>query len=288
MIPRLCLLIAAAFLLAACTPSGDKPAATPPGQPMSLLERDMMAIVDDQQRLFAEGRTGTVGEDEFVRRAASIASQYDRLVAGHPDNVTLLVLYGKFLRTIGSNKDAQIMFTRANSLDGSIAVVKQQIGNYLAEQGQYAQALALYMTAIELEPETAAYHFGVGQLLYAYREAFVEDGAFTREGIDNEMLKAFAEAARLEPGNRDFRFRLGEAYYDVQAPDWQAALAIWQGMGDLDLTDTERDAVRLHTARVLIEMGRKGEAAEYLAQPVAPALEATRQKLMGERLNSKG
>jgi len=37
--------------------------------------------------------------------------------------------------------------------------------------------------------------------------------------------------------------------------------------------------VRLHKARVLVEMGRKDEAASLITQPVVPSLETTRARL---------
>ncbi len=280
MIPRLILSAVIMTALVPALPAAPESPRAPAEQSQTTrLERDLLAVFEAQETLFRMGEAGEIGEADFSRRAAAISSEYDRLLAANPDDITLLILYGKFLRRMGSDEDAHRLFVHANRIDGKLAVVKQQIGSHLAEQGQYAQALAFYLTAVQLEPQTGAYHFGVGQLLFAYREAFIEDGAFTREGLDRQMLQAFSEALRLEPDNKDFRFRLGEAYYDVEKPDWEAALALWKSFESRELTDLERDAVRLHKARVLVEMGRKDEAASLITQPVVPSLETTRARL---------
>ncbi len=278
------------FLLAVVLTAGcgtRSPKAAPIAIPqISLYERKLQEILANQEALFEEAVDGKVAEDVFVRRAAGIASDYDRLIAENADSVLAYISYGKFLRRVGRREDAHFMFSRANQLDPEIAVVKQQIGNYLAEEGQHAGALAFYMAAIELEPKEAAYHYSLGELYAYFGNKFLKDGIFTAQAIDNQMLAAFRSAAELDPGNLDFALRYGEAFYDLFKPDWKEALAVWEEISTRELSELEADAVRLHRSRVLIELGRQDEATDLLSREVMPPLESTRQELLN-RLSSE-
>ncbi|HNX05431.1 MAG TPA: hypothetical protein PKI32_08000, partial [Opitutales bacterium] len=154
-------------------------------------------------------------------------------------------------------------------------------GNYMAEEGNYPGALAQYLKACELEPGEAVYHFGMGELLATFRDKFIADGAFSDEGIDAEILSAFAKAAALDPSNKDFAFRHAEAYYDISSPKWSEALAEWTKIASRsDLTRYEKDAARLHLARVNCELGRNAEALALVRDDVVPVLQATRARLL--------
>ncbi len=275
-------LLAALLLLPACATqklaepsSGARPA-------VSIFERKLTDIAADSERQFALMEAGQISQDDFERRILDLASRYDELIHDNPNHLDLLILYGKFLRRVYQNDKANVMFAHADRIDDNVAVVKQQLGNYLAEQGQYAEALAYYLRAAELEPAEAIYHFGIGELLATFRDEFAKEIVFTNEVLDRQILVAFKRAAELDPKNKDICFRLGEAYYDLHNPLWSEALAYWEGVAaKAGLTPFERDVVRLHRARVLCELGRRREALALLRDEVAPVLAATRTRLMG-------
>lgn len=265
-------------------PSDKEAAATgrtfaPP--PPSIIEHKLMDITEDEEKVFAEMTSGQLQQEEFERRVVAIAYRYDELVARDPNNVETLILYGKFLRRLGKNTEANGFFVHADHISPNIAVVKQQIGNYLAEEGNYAEALKYYRKAIELEPKEAVYHYGLGELVATFRDKYVANGTFSEKEAEDKLMAEFAKACELDPANKDFAFRRGEAFYDVADPDWNAALALWIEMAErTNLTPYERDAVRLHTARVYCELGRGREARELLLADVVPILGATRARLL--------
>ena len=251
----------------------------------TLIERALLDITDTQGKLFHGIETGELKQEDFERRAIALSYRYDELIARDPNNIDVLILYGKYLRRLGQNKQANVFFMHADRLSPNLAVVKQQVGNYLAEEGNYPEALAYYLKAVELAPNEAVYHYGLGELLATFRDKFVADGAFTDESIDAEILKAFAKAVELAPGDKDFAFRHAEAYYDIHNPKWAEALALWQGILERkDLTSYERDAARLHSARINCELGRSKEALALVRDEVDPVLMATRARLL-KRIN---
>jgi tetratricopeptide (TPR) repeat protein len=186
------------------------------------------------------------------------------------------------LRRVQENEQAFLAFLKADELDPEIAVVKQQIGNHLAEEGKGKAALTFYLRAVDLEPETAVYHFALGQLIYDFRAKFIEEKIFTQDALEREMLKAFRQAAKLAPDNFDYQLRLGEAYYDLTSPDWRSALLHWKQLSKQATTRLQIEILDLHRARVLGKLGRSQEAKALLDQVLNPALQKSKQQVLDE------
>ncbi len=239
-------------------------------------------LVEREARLHTQLRENPelLGPEEIKRRVGDLVQAYQAFLADNPDDVQALILYGKLLRRAGEDEAAFDAFLKTDELEPRIAVVKQQIGTYLAEQGRPVEALAFHLHAIELEPETAAYHFGLGQLLTGFRDEFVDQEVFTDDAIDREMIKAFRTAARLGPDNFDFQMRLGEAYYDLTNPDWKNALLHWNRLRQDAFDSLRVEIIDLHRARVLGELGRYGEARKLAETVEEPALQFSRDQVL--------
>lgn len=222
--------------------------------------------------------------DDLERHFNELIFSYSSYLSENPDDVSALILYGKLLRRIGKNEEAFKAFLKADELDPQIAVVKQQIGNHLAETGKGKAALTFYLNAIELAPNVPAYHYALGEILYTFRDQFLEEAIFTRDALDREMLKAFHTAVRLEPDSFDGQMRLGEAYYDLASPDWKAALLHWDKVRKATPSDDSlrRQILDLHKARVLGKLGRSEEAKELAATIVQPSLQQSKQQVLDE------
>jgi tetratricopeptide (TPR) repeat protein len=222
--------------------------------------------------------------DDLERHLNELIFSYRTYLAENPDDLSALILYGKLLRRIGKNDEAFKAFLRADELDPQIAVVKQQIGNHLAETGKGKAALTFTLNAITLEPEVPAYHYALGEILYTFREPFIQQAVFSRDALDREMLKAFQTAVRLEPDNFDAQMRLGEAYYDLASPDWKAALLHWNKVRKDSPNDDllRRQILDLHKVRVLGKLGRSAEATALAATIVQPSLQQSKQQVLDE------
>ncbi|MGJ8640994.1 MAG: tetratricopeptide repeat protein [Opitutaceae bacterium] len=221
-------------------------------------------------------------ESDLQRRIEELVQSYRTYLTDNPNDVDALILYGKLLRRVDQTNQAFTAFLKADELDPEIAVVKQQIGTHLAEQGKGKAALTFYLAAVELEPETALYHFSLGQLLYQFRDEFLEEGIFTRDAIDRETVKAFRTAVKLEPENFDFQMRLGEAYYDQSSPDWKSAHLHWNQLRKTLEGGLRGEIVDLHRARVLGKLGRIEEAKEICLTIQLPNLQFSRQRVIDE------
>lgn len=222
--------------------------------------------------------------EDLEHRLGEIITAYSNYLSDNPEDTDALILCGKLLRRIGENERAFDLFLKADSLDPAIAVVKQQLGNHLAETGNGKAALTFYLNAIELEPQVAEYNYALGEILHSFREEFLSDQLYTRDALDREMLKAFQTATRLDPDNFDLQMRLGESYYDLENPDWKAALLHWERLRKAtpDYNELRCQILDLHRARVLAELDRKEEARKLAAGITNSGLQASRKKFLEE------
>ena len=220
--------------------------------------------------------------DDLERHVSDLIGAYSAYLVDHPDDVNALILYGKLLRRMDRHDEAFNAFLKADELDPQLAVVKQQIGTHLAEAGKGKAALPFYLHAVELEPETAMYHYSLGELLYAFSSEFIEDEIFTRDALEREMLKAFKKAASLESENFNLQMRLGEAYYDLTSPDWRSALVHWIHLTKKVDNPIQKEIVELHKARVLGKLGRIEEARQLTDRITTPSLQSSKRQVLEE------
>ncbi len=248
----------------------------------TLADSRLKRIYDKQQRVLGqlEANPEDFTNAERERLIENLLSEYQTYTYENPNFVYGYILYGKLLRQVGDREGANIAFAKANQLDPQIAVVKQQLGNYLAEQGDWETALRYFASAAELEPDNALYQYQIGELLYQNRERMLTVNEMPRAEFDTEMLKAFRKAAELDPTNRTFLMRFAEAQTDVASPNWGGTLYLWNQLEPGAESDLERDIIRLQKARALIEMERTGEAESILIIVDEPQLETARQELL--------
>ena len=221
-------------------------------------------------------------EEDLDRRINDLVQAYRTYLVDQPDDASAYILYGKLLRRLEQYDQAFTAFLKADEIDPKIAVVKQQIGNQLAEEGKGKAALTFYLSAVDLEPEIAIYHFSLGELLHGFRQEFLTESLFTQDALDREMLKAFSSAVRFDPKNFDYQMRLGEAYYDLSSPDWKSALVHWNKLRKKAETGLQVEILELHRARVLGKLGRSDEAVEIMESVMNPTPQQSKQQVLDE------
>ena len=102
----------------------------------SLAERSLRMIVERQKQILAdaEKQGDKVDEEAFRVQAQAVVHDYDRLLAENQGFAAGYASYGYFLSKVGMRKEALAMLLKANQLDANIPLVKNQIGNFLAEE----------------------------------------------------------------------------------------------------------------------------------------------------------
>lgn len=256
-------------------------------------------LVARQNQLFAAaGAKATQADiDDMGNAFQKLAYDYDDFVAKHPDFAAGYVSYALFLsnplfsvpdtlRPIPvegqQRKRAIQLLLRANQLEPDIPLVKNQLGNYLAEEARPLEAIQYYLEAIKLAPEQPLYHLQLGLLLAESRDTFIASGDWTSATLDQTMLEAFARAAALDPENPALAYQHAMAYYDLSVPDWDAALKAWRALEPRMTTPVEKQATLLHQANILIRQGQPEPARALIDRVTEQALASNKNRLIDQ------
>jgi tetratricopeptide (TPR) repeat protein len=251
-------------------------------QSETMAERTLKRIVERQKDLFAEAaKQGDKLEQETFRvQFQSVAHEYELLLQNNPNFAAAYAAYGYMLGKVGMGEEATKILLKANQLDPDIPLVKNQLGNHLAEQGKPLQAAPYFIAAIKLAPEEPLYHYQLGTLLVEARDQFIASGEWTRVALDNAVHEAFRRAAQLAPDRFEFAYRYAESFYDLEKPDWNEALKQWSALEDKATTAIERQTMRLHAANICVKLGKPEHARALLVTVDDPALQVQKQKVL--------
>jgi tetratricopeptide (TPR) repeat protein len=263
------------------------PAASLPGlraQDQPLPEQKLTQIVEEQKSILDDAaREGDRLDEESLRvQLQDVCHEYELLLHDSPKFAPAYAAYGYLLGKVDMRRESVAMLLKANQLDPNIPLVKNQIGNYLAEDGKPLEAINYYLSAIKLKPDEPLYHYQLGKLLYEARDDFLKAGVYTRAQLEKTMHEAFKKAAELAPSRIEFTYRYAESFYDLEKPDWDEALKAWSALEDRAPTPLERETMRLQAANVLIKAGRFDHARMLLATVGEPALEGQKEKLVAQ------
>jgi tetratricopeptide (TPR) repeat protein len=247
-----------------------------------MAERRLAEVAEHQKVLFADAVTqgNALEEAGFKTQVEQLTREYESLLKDNPDFAAGYASYGYMLWKIGLRKQAVAILLKANQMDPDIPLVKNELGNYMVEEGKPLEALNYYLAAVKLEPNEPLYHYQIGALLYDARDEFLKSGQWSRAAIDHSMMEGFRRASELAPDRLEFSYRYAESFYDMVDPDWSAALKAWEGLEARGQSDIERQTMRLHEVNVLLYMGKTEHARKVLDAVTDPVLAAQKQKLM--------
>jgi len=279
MFARLARLLAVLAVLAVSSARAEETAA--PAVPETMAERKLKEIAEHQRVLFADAAAQgkELDEAEFKSQVEQLTREYESLLRDNPKFAAGYASYGYMLWKISLRKQAVAILLKANQLDPDIPLVKNELGNYLAEEGKPLEALNYYLSAVKLDSKEPLYHYQIGTLLYEARDEFLKSGEWSRAAIDHSMQEAFKNACLMAPDRIEFAYRYAESFYDMQEPDWGAALKAWQDLESHAASDIERQTMRLHQANVLLNMGKPDLARKTLDSVTDPALQVQKLKL---------
>jgi len=250
----------------------------------SLADRTLRQLVDRQKELMAEAAKAGANFDEgnFQTQMEQVCRGYEDLLRANPKFAIGFASYGYLLSKLDQRKQSITMLLKANQLDPDQPLVKNQIGNYLAEEGRPLDALPYFLAAIKLAPKEPLYHYQLGTLLTEARDDFLKSGEWKREAIDHAIHEAFRQAAELAPGEFAYQFRYAESFNDMEVPDWDGALKQWARLEENAPTPIERETMRLEAANVLIRQGKLDHARAVLATVTQPELLKQKEKLVAQ------
>lgn len=247
----------------------------------SLAERNLRRIVEKQKVIFAEAtkQGEKLDEPSFRQQVQELTHDYELLLRNNPGFAAGYAAYGYLLGKVEMRKEATAMLLKANQLDPDLALVKNQLGNLLAEEGKPVQAAPYFLAAIKLEPNEPLYHYQLGTILAEARDDFIKTGEWTRATLDAAMHHAFQRATELAPERFEFAYRFAESFYDLEKPDWSAALKTWSALEEKAATAIERQTMRLHAANICIKLGKLEHARALIETVDEPKLQGQKERL---------
>lgn len=260
------------------------------GESESMADRSLRRIVEKQKALFTEAEKQGDKLDEAALRTQlqALTHEYELLLRDNPKFAAGYAAYGYLLSKVDMRKEAAAMMLKANEFDPDIPLVKNQLGNFMAEDGKPLQAAPYYIAAIKLSPNEPLYHYQLGTLLTEARDEFLKSGEWTRASLDTAMFNAFKRAAELAPARIEFAYRFAESFYDLEKPDWTAALKAWSDLEEKATTPIERQTMRLHAANICLKLGKLAHAQALLDTVDDASLQAQKQKLALELKRKPG
>ncbi len=254
--------------------------AEPVVEPVGLPMAELSEIVALQQAFFS--KAGDANDDEATSLAQEVVDRYEGYLIENANDYYAFVSYGKFLRKVGLFNDANDQFLQADRIKPDLAVVKQQLGNFLAENGRTIEAFSCFSMATKLEPEEPAYHFSLGNFIYIFLESLLEEqSSEDRSSLELLCHESFKRAAFLSPDNFDYQLRLAQSFLDFSQSDLEEGLLAWQKLSQAfgERSESERQYLRIGQAHVLMDLNRSSEALSLLDAVHAKSLVSQRDKL---------
>jgi tetratricopeptide (TPR) repeat protein len=250
----------------------------------TMAERSLKQLIDRQQELLAEAAKPNPNFDtgNFQLQIEQVCRGYEEFLRANPKSAQGFAAYGYLLSKLDQKKQSIAILLKANELDSDQPLVKNQIGNYLAEDGKPLDALPYYMSAIKLAPKEPLYHYQLGTLLYESRDDFLKSGEWKPDAINHAIHEAFRQAAELAPDRIEFTYRYAESFYDLDPPDWDSALKAWSALEEKAETPIEQQTMRLHAANVLIKQGKTEQAKAMLETVTETGLAKQKEKLVAQ------
>lgn len=253
----------------------------------TFADAQLEKIAVDHHTLLQNIKNVSYSEQELSRQSDAVLKDYENFITHNPNFADAYLLYGKLLRTIGEKTLAHAAFIKANKIDPNMPVAKQQIANYLTETGNYSLALAYMLQAAELSPNEAQYHYQLGEILYTYKDTFIQEKILTPESFDNQMLTAFEKAKNLKPEERVLGLRYAEAFYDLCIPQWEQALSEWEKLKQSAPNQLAEQITDLHKARILIILNKIEDAKQCLNQITDSKLQSLKTTIELDLFNNQ-
>ncbi|MBT3666224.1 MAG: hypothetical protein HN548_02000 [Opitutae bacterium] len=257
---------------------------------ITLSEKILKQIIDRQEKFFRFSKSEKKSnEQELTRHAQDIVAAYESYLSDNPDDVHGLILFGKFLRKVGQEEHAVEFFMQADKINPKLAVVKQQLANYLIEKGKPVDAFPYFILTIELNPQEAVYHFQLGNFLFLFQKELIDEGILNRTSAQSFMHRSFLEASKLKPKNFDFQLRYAQSFFDFPESNKAKALTTWEKIEENfpDKSKLEQDYFRLCRARVLLELNRQVDASTLINTVSSKSLRQVRDALLQQATGKK-
>lgn len=194
-----------------------------------------------------------------------VRKEYEEFLKKFPDSARGHLAYGTFLNDIGEEYEGSVEYEKSRQLDPKNPAVWNDLANYYGENSPVTNAFAYYAKAIELDPAESVYYQNLATTVYLFRHDATNFYGITEAEVFDKSLALYRQAMALDPGNLPLATDYAQSFYEIHPLRTNDALVAWTNALALTHTETEREGVYVHLARLKIGIGRYDEARAHLA-----------------------
>lgn len=176
-----------------------------------LARRDMSRQEAVEQLIQGALNVSRSASVELSVKSQFVQAAYDEtnaLIAAHPENARLQVFMAGFLNGLGRPNDAFPYAVRANELSPNKQSILFELGVTELNRGNRAQALDIFRSTFELEP-----NFDTARILYAVAAIYAGENEIARSVLEERFGATVVEDERL-----------AKAYFDTKQYDLVIAI----------------------------------------------------------------
>ena len=237
---------------------------------LTAEDDDAHAEVDQWIRESQESaRKGIKGPAELVgfrvkARVAPVRAGYEDFLARHPNHARARIAFGSFLNDHGEEEAAIDQWEKAREAEPGIPSTWNNLANFYGHHGPVKKAFEYYAKAMELDSKQAVYFWNLATTVYMFRKDAMEYYHLDETQVFDKALDLYRQAMKRDPANFVLSSDYAESFYLTKPPRWKEGLAAWEDSLKLAPTELEREAVRLHLARIKTRLGNFDEAQQEL------------------------
>jgi tetratricopeptide (TPR) repeat protein len=210
----------------------------------------------------AEARAVLAGK--IQARLDPVKKAYGTFLQKNPKHVDALLAYGSFLNEIGDEEEAINQWEKARRLDLKNPAAWNNLANVFGHIGPIKKAFQYYEKAIELDPTEPVYLQNLATTTYLFRKDAAETYRIDEQAVFNKALELYQRAMKLDPTNLVLATDYAQSFYGIRPMRVEEAITAWNHALGLANTDTEKQGVYIHLARVELNSGRFLEAQRHL------------------------
>ena len=210
-------------------------------------------------------------------RRQRLGQLYAQLLAHYPEQPEVQKAAAIYYDEAGQHDPALLCWQHAAALDPHDAATADALGAEWLRLGRVPEAAAQFDRAVDIQPDVAAYHTDLANVLYLFRKELLSPPARPDEqSVLREALEHFRRAAELSPASLPLAQAYAETFYIFAHPDWEQALAAWKAV--LTLSGQNTDFANGHLARVSLRLRRPEDMETYLGRIHSPGFDGLKVK----------
>jgi len=226
---------------------------------------------------------GGLKDEELSARIAvrlqRVVAQYEDFLRRNPAHVEGRIAFGSFLNEVSEEEKAAEQWELARLADPTHPAPWNNLANHYGHFGPVTNAFVYYEKAIELRPDEPVYYQNFGTTVYLFRRDAMAHYGINEQQVFDKALANYRKALSLSPGSFPVATDLAQTYYGINPFRLEEATAAWEDALKRARSDSEKQFVYVHFARLQIRAGNYEAASNRLDQVVLPEYAALKARL---------